>query len=174
MIGHALVTLPLHNRARKHRHEWTMHDMKTNTFKMLTSAFALASAVSASAPCVAGEGKPEPEDCTRRISAGKASWYGEEVAIGHDKKGNLIYNPTASGEPFNPNRLTAAFPDEDYLGDYLLVTRGKEELIVYVNDIGPSRKNPKTKHRVIDLARASAEQLGIVGLSNVQVYACDL
>ncbi|PZO80559.1 MAG: hypothetical protein DI626_11245, partial [Micavibrio aeruginosavorus] len=42
------------------------------------------------------------------LDAGLASWYGNEMAKGRRKNGELIFNPTASGEKFIPSGMTAA------------------------------------------------------------------
>lgn len=144
--------------------------MKQKLFT-LTTAFVL----SANASLHAEENaiSPiEPEDCTTLLTQGEASWYGDEVATGRDEHGNLIFNLTDSGEPFNPDLLTAAYPDDSYLGRYMLVKGLGKEVLVRVNDEGPSRENPNTKHRVIDLAEAAAKRLNMDGVAQVRVYLC--
>ncbi len=79
------------------------------------------------------------------VGSGVASWYGAELA-GHR---------TASGERFNPNELTAAHRTLP-LGTQVKVTYAGRSVIVRVNDRGPF-----AGHRVIDLSRAAAEQIGL-------------
>ncbi len=78
---------------------------------------------------------------------GYASWYGAE----------LRGQPTASGEPFNPEGFTAAHPTLP-VPSYVEVTHldtGKT-IVVRINDRGPSAKG-----RAIDLSEGAAQQLGI-------------
>lgn len=82
------------------------------------------------------------------IGGGEASYYGEELAG----------NPTASGEPFEPARLTAAHRTLP-LGTRLRVTNlhTDESVIVRVNDRGPF-----AKHRVLDLSTRAAREIGML------------
>jgi len=83
------------------------------------------------------------------IQKGEASWYG---AAHH---GHL----TASGEPYDMYRLTAAHPSLP-LGAHVLVTNLKNgrSVEVRVNDRGPT-----VNGRIIDLSYAAARALGAVG-----------
>ena len=76
---------------------------------------------------------------------GLASWYGKQFA---GKK-------TASGERFDPNKLTAAHKTIPF-GTQVRVTHRAKSVVVRINDRGPH-----VKGRVIDLSRAAAEQIGI-------------
>ena len=76
---------------------------------------------------------------------GKASWYGKRFAG----------KPTASGEIFHPNKLTAAHKTLP-LGTRLRVTYKGRSVVVKVNDRGPY-----VKGRKLDLSRAAAEKLGM-------------
>ena len=87
------------------------------------------------------------------ISGGMASWYGAELA-GHR---------TASGERFNPNELTAAHRTLP-LGSLVRVTYHGHSVVVRINDRGPF-----AGHRVIDLSRAAAEQIGLRRAGSGQV-----
>lgn len=89
-----------------------------------------------------------PTPRTTPAGTGEASYYGDELAG----------QPTASGEPFNPNRLTAAHRTLP-LGSKLRVTnmRNGESVVVRVNDRGPY-----SGQRVIDLSRAAAREIGMV------------
>ncbi len=86
---------------------------------------------------------------------GKASWYGPGL---HGKK-------TASGERFNPQRLTAAHRRLP-LGTKARVTNLKngKAVTVNINDRGPHRGG-----RIIDLSRAAAQQLSMDGVARVRV-----
>ena len=79
------------------------------------------------------------------VTGGIASWYGAELA-GHR---------TASGERFNPSALTAAHRTLP-LGSEVRVTYQGHSVVVRINDRGPF-----AGHRVIDLSRAAAEEIGL-------------
>lgn len=104
---------------------------------------------------------------------GLASWYGEETR--RQKGGHM----TANGELFNPRALTAA---HKYLPlpIHVQVTNleNGRSIIVRVNDRGPfpSRYNPNSGKRIIDLSRGAAEQLGFVdqGVAKVRVETIQL
>jgi rare lipoprotein A len=109
---------------------------------------------------VSEEKEPEtpamiPTPLPPRIEAGLASWYG---AKHHGKR-------TASGERFDQKKLTAAHPTLPW-GSIVRVTsltNGKS-VDVRINDRGPFIKG-----RIIDLSRAAARALGMVGLMQVQL-----
>ena len=90
-----------------------------------------------------------------RIGSGEASYYGSELAG----------NPTASGEPFNPEGLTAAHRTLP-LGSRLRVTntRNGESVIVRVNDRGPF-----APHRVVDVSERAAREIGMLGRGTARV-----
>ena len=81
---------------------------------------------------------------------GQASYYG---AKHHGKR-------TASGERFDMNDLTAAHPNLPF-GTRLTVhnPRNGRSVTVRVNDRGPH-----TGRRIIDLSRAAAKAIGLVGV----------
>jgi rare lipoprotein A len=85
---------------------------------------------------------------------GVASWYGAESG-----------NRTAMGTRFNPQNLTAAHKTLP-LPCKVKVTnlRNGRTVTVTVNDRGPFHGN-----RLIDLSHAAAKQLGVKGLSQVEV-----
>lgn len=87
---------------------------------------------------------------------GLASWYGEECQG----------NPTASGEIYDMNGLTAAHRTLP-LGTKLRITnlRNNRSLVVRVNDRGPFIHN-----RLLDVSREAAWRLGFMGsgLARVQ------
>ena len=99
---------------------------------------------------------------------GLASWYGEET---RQKKGGHM---TANGEKFNPKALTAAHKFLP-LPTNVQVTNleNGRSIIVRVNDRGPfpSKNNPKSGKRIIDLSWGAAKRLGFVkrGLARVRV-----
>lgn len=91
----------------------------------------------------------------RYDEVGFASWYGEEVGGGR----------TASGEPFNPDAITAAHNSLP-LGSFVEVTAldSGRTIVVLVNDRGPGAGD-----RLIDLSRGAAQSLGLNGLAPVRV-----
>ncbi len=98
-----------------------------------------------------------PVDQVDYDEVGYASWYGSE----------LDGEPTASGEPFRANWVSAAhriLPLPAYVEVSRLDTG--RTILVRVNDRGPADPN-----RLIDLSAAAAEQLGITeaGMAQVRV-----
>lgn len=83
------------------------------------------------------------------VSGGRASWYGP----------GFEGRKTASGETFKSGDLTAGHRSLP-LGTRVEVThvRSGRKVRVRINDRGPY-----VKGRVIDLSRAAAERLGLVG-----------
>ncbi len=104
---------------------------------------------------------------------GFASWYGEETR--RTPGGSM----TANGELFNPKALTAA---HKYLPlpIHVQVTNleNGKSIIVRVNDRGPfpSKHNPDSGKRIIDLSWGAAAQLGFVtqGTARVLVETIEL
>src|SRR5206468_4880410 len=93
-------------------------------------------------PAAAEESKP--------IQTGAASWYGPGF---HGKR-------TANGERFNTHALTAAHKTLPF-GTQLRVTneRTGRSAVVRINDRGPYARG-----RVIDLSKAAADAVGILGV----------
>lgn len=93
--------------------------------------------------------KPEEPVVERKLGTGRASYYGRALAG----------NPTASGETFDPAKLTAAHPKLPF-GTRVRVTnlRNERSVIVRINDRGPYSGN-----RVIDISRRAAQQLKMLG-----------
>ncbi len=93
------------------------------------------------------------------VEEGVASWYGKEC---HG-------NPTASGEPYDMNGMTAAHKTLP-LGTYVKVTdlETNRSVILRVNDRGPF-----VAGRIIDLSRGAAQELGTArkGVARVRVEA---
>ena len=90
-----------------------------------------------------------PSDIADYDDVGYASWYGEELAG----------SPTAIGEPFNPDGISAAhktLPLPSYVEVTALDTG--RTIVVRVNDRGPMAND-----RLIDLSRGAAQQLGLTG-----------
>jgi len=111
------------------------------------SAAQAASSSRPTPPDAGTEAAPEPRDSDQQ---GMASWYGPGL---HGRR-------TANGERFDSSELTAAHPSLAF-GTRVCVrsaVTGKS-VVVRINDRGPFAKG-----RVIDLSRAAAEELGMVGL----------
>ncbi|MCD6498601.1 MAG: septal ring lytic transglycosylase RlpA family protein [Deltaproteobacteria bacterium] len=91
----------------------------------------------------------------RFVQYGKATWYG----------GRFNGGPTASGERFNQDAMTAAHKRLPF--DTLVrVTRidNKQSVVVRINDRGPYGKG-----RVIDLSREAAKRLHMLRAGVVRV-----
>jgi rare lipoprotein A len=86
---------------------------------------------------------------------GMASWYGAEFAG----------RPTSNGEIYDPSQMTAAHRTLPF-GTFIKVINIKNGLnvVVRVNDRGPFAKG-----RIIDVSRAAAEILGMIGPGIAQV-----
>ena len=111
---------------------------------LLSLVLPVALALAAAVPLEAGAAQ-----------VGKASWYGP----------GLHGNKTASGERFNPQRLTAAHRRLP-LGTQARVTNLKngKTVTVTINDRGPHHGG-----RIIDLSRAAAQQLSMDGVARVRL-----
>ncbi|WP_274630522.1 septal ring lytic transglycosylase RlpA family protein [Arvimicrobium flavum] len=83
---------------------------------------------------------------------GRASWY-------------ALYSKTASGERMNPAEMTAAHRSLPF-GTKVAVTnkRNGKTVVVRINDRGPFIKG-----RVIDLSKAAASKIGMVGSGHAPV-----
>lgn len=114
-------------------------------------ALATSLSVMACAPLRA----PAPAPAGRFIEEGLASWYGPGF---HGRR-------TASGEVFDQDALTAAHPQLPFGSRVRVVnlTNGRE-VVVRINDRGPN-----TPGRVIDVSRAAARRLDMVGAGVVPV-----
>jgi rare lipoprotein A len=73
--------------------------------------------------------------------------------------------PTASGEPYDMNELTAAHRSLP-LHSYVEVTNleNNRKVVVKINDRGPFHS-----HHVMDLSTAAAEELGMGGIGKVKI-----
>lgn len=109
------------------------------------------------AGCASQESIIDPHGYDQR---GTASFYGSA----HQGK------RTASGERFDQHALTAAHRRLPF-GSRVLVTNlsNDRSVVVRINDRGPH-----TRNRLIDLSRAAAEQLGMVGAGTARVRVQDL
>jgi rare lipoprotein A len=99
-------------------------------------------------------GRPAANDMgPRRIGKGRAAWYQHP-------------GRTASGETFNPNQRTAAHHTLP-LGTKVRVVSEKtgRSVIVRIND-----RIPRKTKILIDLSRASARAIGLVGTGTVSLY----
>jgi len=99
----------------------------------------------------------EINECPGRLfkQSGIASYYANRF---HGRK-------TSSGELFNQNKLTAAHLDLPF-GTIIKVVNLSNNRFTFarVNDRGPF-----VPPRVIDLSRAAAQEIGLTGLSDVEV-----
>lgn len=102
---------------------------------------------------------------------GLASWYGNEMAKGRDKNGNYIFNPTASGEKFIPEGISAAHRTLPF-GTRVRVILDKPNadpngIVVRINDRGPF-----VHGRIIDLSRGASRALKMPDTQKVKIYLC--
>ncbi len=98
---------------------------------------------------------PEAEAKGVNAQRGVASWYGPGF---HGRK-------TANGERFNTRAMTAAHRTLPFGTKVRVVNeRNGRSVVVRINDRGPF-----TRGRVIDLAQAPAQALGISGTAVVAV-----
>jgi len=111
-------------------------------------------------PVAVAEAAPAPEWSTGPSHRGQASWYGS------DFQGS----PTASGEPFNMNALTAAHRTLP-LGSYARVKNldNGRSVVVRINDRGPH-----ARRRTIDLSYAAAQEIEMVNAGTAAVEVAPL
>lgn len=98
-----------------------------------------------------GPGIPAGYVPSGQVFSGIASWYGP----------GFVGNPTASGAPYDPERLTCAHKTLP-LGTVLHVTANGRAVNCLVNDRGPYAGD-----RVLDMSKAGARALGYSGLAKV-------
>lgn len=106
----------------------------------------------------AGNGYPTGYGPTGQTFDGTSSWYGP----GFEGK------PTATGAPFDPEKLTAAMKAVP-LGTVIHVTFGNRAVNLLVNDRGPY-----VGDRIIDCSRAGSRALGFDGLAQVHIEVLGL
>lgn len=86
---------------------------------------------------------------------GDASYYADSLAG----------NPTASGEPYDPDELTAAHRTLEFGTEVCVTnTRNGRSVLVRVNDRGPF-----TEGRILDVSRRAAEALDLVAAGHAPV-----
>ena len=117
-----------------------------------------ALALAREAPIVAlleatGAGIPAGYALSGQQITGTASWYGP----------GFVGNPTASGAPYDPERLTCA-NKELPLGTVIHVSANGLSINCLVNDRGPY-----VGDRVLDMSRAGSRALGYSGLAQVVI-----
>jgi rare lipoprotein A len=100
-----------------------------------------------------GSGIPEGYVSTGQVLSGTASWYGP----------GFVGRPTASGAPYDPERLTCA-NKELPLGTVLHVSANGLAVNCLVNDRGPY-----VGSRILDMSRAGSRALGYSGLAQVTI-----
>ncbi|MCU1587800.1 MAG: rare lipoprotein [Frankiales bacterium] len=98
-----------------------------------------------------GSGIPAGYARSGQVTSGTASWYGP----------GFVGNPTASGAPYDPERLTCA-NKELPLGTVIHVWANGLQVNCLVNDRGPY-----VGDRILDMSRAGARALGYSGLAQV-------
>jgi rare lipoprotein A (peptidoglycan hydrolase) len=101
----------------------------------------------------AGSGYPSGWTPSGTVLRGVASWYGP----------GFVGKPTASGAPYDPERLTCAHKTLP-LGTVVRVSREGRAISCLVNDRGPY-----VGRRIIDLSRAGSRALGFDGVAPVVV-----
>lgn len=96
-----------------------------------------------------------------QIQTGKASFYADKFEG----------NPTASGEKYRHNKLTAAHKTLPFGTKVRLTNLANNETVdVIINDRGPYVDN-----RIIDISKSAAEKLGFInlGLADVKLEVID-
>jgi rare lipoprotein A len=101
----------------------------------------------------AGDGYPAGYRPSGQTFSGTASWYGP----------GFVGSPTASGAPYDPERLTCANKQLP-LGTVVRVSANGRAISCLVNDRGPY-----VGDRVLDMSRAGSRALGYDGLAQVTV-----
>ena len=116
---------------------------------IVTLALALTAVLPLSACAHHYRFPPAQAPSVGRVELGIASWYGP----GYDGK------RTSSGERFDQDELTAAHASWQF-GTRVRVTflTTGRSVVVRINDRFPNHKG-----RVIDLSRAAARQIGLIG-----------
>ncbi|MBK5306831.1 MAG: hypothetical protein JJD92_09115 [Frankiaceae bacterium] len=105
----------------------------------------------------AGSDYPQGYRPTGTGLAGTASWYGP----------GFVGSPTASGAPYDPERLTCA-NKELPLGTVIRVSANGRAVSCLVNDRGPY-----VGDRILDMSRAGSRALGYDGLAAVVIEVLD-
>ncbi len=107
-----------------------------------------------SGPVYTSRDQPEYEE-GEYYQSGIASYYADKF------RGRL----TACGEAYDPSKMTAAHPKLPF-GTLVRVVRKStgESVVVRINDRGPF-----VKGRVIDLSKAAAQEIGLIGAGLARV-----
>ncbi|MES3629903.1 MAG: septal ring lytic transglycosylase RlpA family protein [Longimonas sp.] len=108
----------------------------------------------ASGPALA-QAPPDLSSSDTLRTSGKASYYAAY----------LEGRPTASGQPYDPERLTASHRTLPF-GTYVKVTRRftGDTVTVMINDRGPQKQE-----RILDLSRRAAEALNMIDAGVVDI-----
>jgi rare lipoprotein A len=101
----------------------------------------------------AGGGYPAGYAPTGEVLRGLASWYGP----------GFVGSPTASGSPYDPERLTCAHKTMR-LGTVIRVSANGRAVSCLVNDRGPY-----VGPRILDMSRAGSRALGYDGVAEVVI-----
>jgi rare lipoprotein A len=101
----------------------------------------------------AGTGYPAGYAPTGQVLSGLASWYGP----------GFVGSPTASGSPYDPERLTCAHKALP-LGTVLRVSANGRSVSCLLNDRGPY-----VGPRILDMSRAGSRALGYDGVAEVVI-----
>jgi len=101
----------------------------------------------------AGSGYPQGHAARGSLLTGLASWYGP----------GFVGSPTASGTPYDPERLTCAHKTLP-LRTVLRVSANGRSVSCLVNDRGPY-----VGPRILDLSRAGSRALGFDGVQQVTI-----
>lgn len=111
-------------------------------------------------PAAVAQAAPAAQPSTGPAHRGQASWYGSAFQG----------SPTASGEPFNMNALTAAHRTLP-LGSYARVRNldNGRSVVVRINDRGPH-----ARRRTIDLSYAAAQEIRMVSAGTAAVEVAPL
>lgn len=119
---------------------------------MKKSVFLVAAGAAASVLVSAMvAGMPTPAQAAS--GCGGASWY------------NMPGSRTASGEPMNPNAMTAAHRNLRFGTKVKVINkRNGKSVVVRINDRGPF-----VRGRVLDLSKAAAGKLGYIGRGHTSV-----
>jgi rare lipoprotein A len=101
----------------------------------------------------AGAGYPQGYAPTGEVLRGLSSWYGP----------GFVGSPTASGSPYDPERLTCAHKTLR-LGTVIRVSANGRAVSCLVNDRGPY-----VGPRILDMSRAGSRALGFDGVQDVVI-----
>lgn len=122
---------------------------------IVAEAVELPATLALPAPAALAEPAPPAPAAGDDLGSGMASYYGSELAG----------RRTASGERFDPADLTAAHRTLPF-GSKVRVTntRTGQSVVVRINDRGPFARG-----RVIDVSRAAASRIGLIGPGHGEV-----